>query len=143
MKYVLDASVAYKWVVPEIDSDKALRLRENFRNAIDELVAPGFFVMELAHSLTRAERIKPPVLKVGQAEALWLDVMTTPPMLVPSITVGQRAIQIASAAQISSYDSAYIALAEREQCEFVTADLKLVNNMQTRFPFIRLLATFP
>ena len=27
MKYVIDSSVSFKWVVPEIDSDKADRLR--------------------------------------------------------------------------------------------------------------------
>ena len=31
MKYVLDASVAFKWAVPETDSDKANRLREDYR----------------------------------------------------------------------------------------------------------------
>jgi predicted nucleic acid-binding protein len=36
-----------------------------------------------------------------------------------------------------------VALAEREACELVTADDKLVNNLQAKFPFIRHLATFP
>jgi len=30
MKYVVDASVAFKWVVVEIDDDKANRLREGY-----------------------------------------------------------------------------------------------------------------
>jgi hypothetical protein len=30
MRYVIDSSVAAKWVLPEIDSDKALRFREEF-----------------------------------------------------------------------------------------------------------------
>ena len=40
MKYVLDASVAIKWVIVEPDSNEATRLREDYRNAIDELIAP-------------------------------------------------------------------------------------------------------
>jgi hypothetical protein len=28
MKYVLDSSVALKWVLPEVDSQKAIRLRD-------------------------------------------------------------------------------------------------------------------
>ncbi len=107
MRYVLDSSVAYKWVVPEPDSDKAIRLREDFLKGIHTLIAPDFFVMELAHALTRAERIKPVLLNAGQAEIVWLDVMTTPPLLFPSQAIGQRAIQISSAAQIGSYDCAY------------------------------------
>lgn len=34
MKYVLDASVALKWVLPESDSDKALALRIPGTNAM-------------------------------------------------------------------------------------------------------------
>lgn len=43
MKYVLDSSVALKWVLPEPDSAKAIELRDNFRRQIHELVAPDFF----------------------------------------------------------------------------------------------------
>ncbi len=56
MRYVLDASVAFKWAVPEIDSDKANRLRDAYRQAIHELLTPDIFVAELGHALTRAER---------------------------------------------------------------------------------------
>ncbi len=143
MKYVLDASVAYKWEVPEPDSDKAIRLRDAFRNAVHELLAPDFFPVELAHALTRAERRNPPVLLVGQAELFWLDVMTTPPALLSSRSVTQRAIQIASQVRIGVYDCAYVALAEREGCELITADDKLVRNLQAQFPFIVHLSSLP
>jgi predicted nucleic acid-binding protein len=56
MKYVLDSSVAFKWVVPETDSGKANQLREDFRQGVHELLAPDLFPVELAHALTRAER---------------------------------------------------------------------------------------
>jgi hypothetical protein len=41
MKYVLDSNVAFKWRVPENDSDKANRLRDEFRNKRHELIAPA------------------------------------------------------------------------------------------------------
>ncbi len=56
MNYVLDSSVGFKWVVPEIDSDKALRLRDAYRNTVLDLIAPDFYAFEVAHSITRAER---------------------------------------------------------------------------------------
>ncbi|MCI0685515.1 MAG: type II toxin-antitoxin system VapC family toxin [Gemmataceae bacterium] len=56
MKYVLDSNVAFKWGVPEPDSDKANRLRDAFRNSLHEFLAPDFFPIELGHALTRAER---------------------------------------------------------------------------------------
>src|SRR5438128_1385410 len=56
MKYVLDSSVAFKWEVPERDSDKANLLRDDFRNAIHELVAPDFLPLDLADAFRRAEK---------------------------------------------------------------------------------------
>lgn len=56
MKYVLDASVGLKWVLPEVDSDKAIKLQEDFANGIHQLLAPDTFPVEIAHALTRAER---------------------------------------------------------------------------------------
>jgi predicted nucleic acid-binding protein len=56
MKYVLDASVGLKWVMNEVDSDKARRVRDDFRNAIVERLAPDCYVMETAHGLTKAKR---------------------------------------------------------------------------------------
>ena len=139
MKYVLDSSVAFKWEVPETDSDKANLLRDDFRNAVHELLAPDFFPLELAHALTRAERQG----RIGQADLFWADAMTTPPVLAASLPLATRAIAISSHMRIGVYDCLYIALAEREKCEFVTADDKLVNNVQKQFPFVRNLSTLP
>ena len=73
MKYVLDASVAFKWVVPEPDSDKANLLRDDFRNGIHELLGPDIFPPEIMHALTRAERQGR--IKAGQASILLPEVL--------------------------------------------------------------------
>lgn len=65
MRYVLDASVALKWVLNEPQSDKARRLRDDFQRRVHELLAPTTFIVEIGHALTRAERkgiIKPPMI---------------------------------------------------------------------------------
>ena len=56
MKYVLDSSVALKWVLPEPDSAKAKQLRDDYVNGTHELIAPNIFYVEAAHALTRASR---------------------------------------------------------------------------------------
>ena len=56
MRYVLDASVALKWVLIEADSGKARQLRDDFRAGIHELIAPDSFALEIALALTKAER---------------------------------------------------------------------------------------
>src|SRR4029079_5268981 len=112
MKYVIDSSVAFKWVLKEIDSDRADRLREDYQNAIHELISPDVFQVELAHALTRAERQKR--IAVGDAEILWNEVMTTPPVFHSPLVA--RGIQISSLNRIGVYDCLYIALAQQEAC---------------------------
>ena len=56
MNYVLDSSVAFKWLVPETDTPKALRLLDDFDNGIHDLIAPDILPVEVVHALTRAER---------------------------------------------------------------------------------------
>ena len=56
MKYVLDSSVALRWVLPEPDSGRAIRLRDEFNASIHDLLAPDIFIPEIANGLVTAER---------------------------------------------------------------------------------------
>jgi predicted nucleic acid-binding protein len=141
MRYVLDASVAFKWVVSEIQTDKALLLRDDLKNGIHDLYSPEIFATEVAHALTHAERQKR--ITVGQALALWTDVLSTPPQLHPTYPLLPRAISLSSNLRIGVYDCLYVALAEREQCELITADDKLLKNVQSKYPFVISLQSLP
>ena len=141
MKYVLDSSVAVKWVVAEVDSDKAILLRDDFRNTIHELLSTDFFLYEVGHALTRAERQKR--IAVGAAWNLWKTVLADCPALHSGLPLMQRAIEISSQARVGIYDCIYVALAEQEGCELVTADDKLVRNLHPLYSFIRSVASLP
>jgi predicted nucleic acid-binding protein len=141
MRYVLDSSVALKWVLAEPDSPKALKLRADFQAAVHELLAPDVFEVEVAHALTRAERQGR--IAAPQAGILWADILSTPPRLERSGALLPRAIQISSAARIGVYDCLYVALAEREGCQLVTADIRLVSSLHTLFPCIVALTSLP
>jgi predicted nucleic acid-binding protein len=134
MKYILDSNIALKWVLAEPDSSTATQLRSDFQKGTHDLLAPDVFPIEVAHALTRAERQGRIV--AGQAQLLWADVMLTPPRLEPSGVLLPRAIQISSIQRIGVYDCLYVALAEREGCELVTADDKLLKGLQPAFSFI-------
>jgi predicted nucleic acid-binding protein len=141
MKVIPDSNVALKWVLAEPDSPQTKQLRADFQKAIHDLLAPDVFPVEIAHALTRAERQGR--ITAGQAGILWADIMCTPPRLEPSGPLLPRAIQISSAARVGVYDCLYVALAEREGCGLVTADDKLVRNLQPSFPFIKPLSSLP
>jgi predicted nucleic acid-binding protein len=142
MRYVLDACDALKWVLPEPDSAIALRLRDDFRNGVHELLAPDVFPAEVGHALAKAERRG--IIPAASGAPRLADVLRTLPQLFPSLPdLLPRAYAIASQARIGVYDCLYVALAEREGCELVTADDRLVRNLQARFPFIVPLASLP
>jgi predicted nucleic acid-binding protein len=142
MKRVIDSSVAFKWVVPETDSDKALLLRDDFRNGLLELIAPDVFPIEVGHALTRAERQGR--IPVGTALPLLQDILNTLPLLHPSLPILLRAVEISSQMRVGVYDCLYVALAEGEKCDFVTADDKLVGKLKLpHFPFIISLSSLP
>src|SRR5438445_555242 len=104
MKYVLDASVALKWVLPESLSPRAVRLRNDFRKQIHELIAPDIFPVEIAHALSRAERQK--IIQPPQG------IKRFPPDLHPYLPLLPKAFAISSALRVGVYDCIYIALAE-------------------------------
>ena len=127
--------------MPETDTDRALRLRDDYRAGIHELLAPDFFPLEIAHSLTRAERQGRITPAVGAV--LLKDMLQTLPNLQSPLGLLPRAYEISSQAKIGAYDCVYVALAEKEACELVTADDKLIRQLQPQFPFIIALASSP
>jgi predicted nucleic acid-binding protein len=141
MKYVLDSNVALKWVLPEPDSAQAVRLRQGFLAGLHELLAPDIYPIEVAHALTKAERQGK--ILAGEGWPKTTDILTTPPDLHPYLPLLPHAFAIASRARIGVYDCLYVALAEREGCQLVTGDKRLIKNLQPRYPCIVDLASLP
>ena len=141
MKYILDSSVAFKWLVTEVDTNKALQLLNEFQQGHHELLAPDIFPIEIAHALSRATRQGR--ITTARGNQLFIDFLNQLPGLIASLPLLPMAYAISSTLRQGVYDSLYVALAEREQCEFVTADDKLVSNVRARYPFVLPLSNFP
>ena len=97
--------------------------------------------MQIAHAITRSERqgrISP-----VEGARLLTDILNRLPAMHSALPLLPRAYHISSNARIGVYDCLYVALAERERCELVTADDKLIRRLQPRFPFIIPLALLP
>jgi predicted nucleic acid-binding protein len=141
MKYVLDSNVALKWVLPESDSAKAIQIRDGYLNGVHELLAPDIFVAEIGHSLTRLER-RGLISSIDGAQK-FSDVLAALPQIDASLAVSTRAYEISSQARHGLYECVYVSLAEREGCELLTADTRLITKLQGLFPFIRSLMSLP
>ena len=121
--------------------NKALRLRDDYRQSLHQLLAPDLFLTEIANSLASAEkfgRIQP-----NQAAQFLLQIINNAPSLQDAEPIIVRALEVCLSTRHSVYDCLYVALAEREACEFVTADDKLVKNLQPTFPCIISLSSLP
>lgn len=127
MRYILDSSVAFKWGLNEAESDLANRLRDEFRQGMHELLSPDILPIEIGHAFTRAERQNR--LTQSQSLVLWSDIMTTPPKFIRSIPLMPRALAISSQMRVGIYDCLYVAAAELECCEMLTADEKLIKSL--------------
>jgi predicted nucleic acid-binding protein len=141
MRYVLDSSVALKWVLPEADSAKAIRLRDEYSNGLHELVAPDIFPSEIANGLASAERQKR--IRPGESAVFLNDVLSAAPALHHSAVLLIRAMEIAISSKRAVYDCIFVALAEAEGCELVTADGQFARSLRTSYPFIVSLAALP
>ena len=141
MKYVLDSSVALKWVLPEPDSAKAIRLRDESKNGIHELLAPDIFAPEVANGLVSAERQGR--IKIGESAIFLLDVFRTAPAIHATPPLLLRSMALAIATRRAVYDCVYLALAEAEGCELVTADDQFARGLRVSYPFIVSLVDLP
>ncbi len=141
MRYVLDASVALRVVLPGVLSVKAAQLRDEYRNMIHELTAPSIFTGEIASALTKAERQK--LIPVGDGRLHFTNLVAWAPVLYAYEPLIYRAIDISSQTRCGFYDALYAALGEREGCEVVTADDKFLRAVQPTLPFVISLASLP
>jgi predicted nucleic acid-binding protein len=118
--------VAVKWLIPEVDSEKAVSLRDGFVQRIHDLIAPDFSPIEVAHALTKAERQGR--VTAAQVSQFLFDFIHLVPELHPALPLLPDAVALSLKKRIGIYDCVYIALAEREQCKVVTADERLANH---------------
>lgn len=141
MNFVIDASVALRWVIFNALTQKAIQFRDDFENRKFGLIAPAIYKTEIANALTKAERQK--LVPVGDARRLIGNVLSVSPVFYSFDSLLFRAADISSQQRCGFYDCLYVALAERENCELITADDKLVRALQPTFPFIVRLADLP
>jgi predicted nucleic acid-binding protein len=141
MKYVIDTSVDIKTYVQEQDSAKAVALRNDYHQGVHELIAPDIFPTEMCNVLVILERAGK--IKSGDADVFFQHFLNGVPPLFQALPLLPRALELAKQFRQTVYDCLYVALAEREGCEFVTADDKLVNAVQPALPFVIALSNIP
>jgi predicted nucleic acid-binding protein len=124
-QFVVDANVAIKWVVPEIHSDAALRLR----NPDYVLLVPDFFFPEIGNVFWKRIRCGDITLENAQEDLAALMGLSLE--INQSLPLMPQALEIAVRVQQAVYDCVYLALAVTHGCQVVTADERFFNAMQS------------
>jgi predicted nucleic acid-binding protein len=124
-KRVVDASVAVKWLVEEPLSDQALGVL----GGSDELVAPDLFLAEIGNILWK--KVRAGLLTPAMATERFTNLKEMGVTLVPGSGLSDRALALALETGRTMYDALYLALAEAEDCQFITADERLVNALSS------------
>ena len=121
MRFVVDASVAVKWLVAEDDADIAEEL------AIDghDLHAPRLMASEVANALWRKARTGE--IERRAAGILLADVQDMPVRWGADEILSANAARLALALDHPIYDCVYLALAHRIGATVVTADRRFAN----------------
>lgn len=123
-RFVVDASVAIKWFVPEVHHEAARRLvREGF-----ELLSPELVRSEVGNVVWKKWRRGE--LSAGEAVAVLRDFGRFPLRIRSSESLMEGAWTVAERFGRSFYDGLYVALAVETESSLVTADLRLYNALR-------------
>lgn len=120
-RYIVDASVAVKWVVPEIHSVAAGRLLA----ARHELFAPELLLAEITNVLWKKHRLKE--LAENEVLDIMKDLRRFPLQVLGMMPYIETALELALRHRCSVYDCIYLALGLHHTMACVTADRKLFN----------------
>lgn len=134
-RYVLDASVAAKWILPgsgEPLASEAMNICADYAAGRTELSIPGFFWAEIGNILWKAVRHRRTNFAAAHEGLMALSEYGLPE--IPTRDLLKDASQIAHAFDRPVYDAIYLALALSLGCEMLTADEKLVNAVGSRLP---------
>jgi predicted nucleic acid-binding protein len=119
--FVIDASIAIKWVVEEDGTAEALALRRS------RLIAPQVLVVECANILWK---------KVQREELLKEEALLAARLLqgaeielLPMQSLLETAVRMSIEIDHAAYDCVYLALAIDNKCQFVTADERFLRKI--------------
>jgi predicted nucleic acid-binding protein len=132
-KFVVDANVAIKWVIPEIHTETALRLLDDEETT---LLVPDFFFPEIGNILWK--RVRRGEATLEEARETLNELSRTNLQICPSFPLMAMALEVAVRAEQAVYDCIYLVLAVTNECQMVTADERFYNALSTDVLFSHL-----
>lgn len=123
-------------MVRESYSVQALALWQSWIEKGVECIAPAFFPFEVA-SVIRSKYVRKQLTsdEVERAFTIFTELVFT--VLMPESLLKEAWNMTKELGLPTLYDTAYLALAKLYDCEFWTADEKLVNSVGRKLPWVK------
>lgn len=138
---VVDASLAAKWLVNEVHTEKALALARSWARSGVQPVAPYLMPVEVANALF--QRVTKGQVSLQIATRLLESLMDSGIELRGPAGLHSKALELASRLrQGAVYDAHYLALAEMLDCELWTADKRFYEAIRRVYQRAKWLGTF-
>ncbi len=126
---VVDASLAFKWLVREEHTDTALAILRTWHNEEVTPAAPHLLPFEVSNALHK--RVTRGELSMEGAIDLVGNLLTSQIELHQPWNLHGKALEMASRlGQAAAYDAHYLALAESLDCELWTADERFYRSIR-------------
>ena len=138
----VDASVAVKWILVEELRAQADALYLSARRAGSPIVAPSLMLFEVTNIIRRRMRRDEGMSLVVARQALE-DFLAIGIEVRSPLGLHQLALAIAADYNLpTAYDAHYLALADMLGCEFWTADVRLLRQVEAGLRFVRWLGDY-
>jgi predicted nucleic acid-binding protein len=135
---VVDTSIVIKWVLNEPDSAMALALLNEWSSNGTAIRAPALLIYELTNALYQHIRKNDETLEEAKQALVDAFLVNLELDFSLNIALSMRAMEFAHQHKLpATYDPHYLALAERENCEYWTADKRLWNAVKGKLTWVR------
>lgn len=126
-KYTADASMILKWFTQEKERDreKALQLRNDFKERLIDIFCPELLIYEIANVLRYKENLEEIFVLKAIASLYAME------LLMPvNQKIMENAVKMARKYDITVYDSTYLSFAQHHGYNLITADKSFLEKTQ-------------
>jgi predicted nucleic acid-binding protein len=140
---VVDANIAIKWVLIESDSEIAKAMLAEWKKKMMVIYVPTLLTYEVTDILYREVRAGR-ITSQTAIDGINMILRAVSPVYSRNSALNLRAMALAKHFGLpATYDSHYLALAERKDCSFWTADARMWRIVKDQFDWVHWIGDYP
>lgn len=140
---VVDANIAIKWILIETDSEIAKAMLAEWKKKKMVIYVPTLLTYEVTNILYREVRAGK-ITSQTAINGINIILRAVSPVYSRNSALNLRAMALAKHFGLpATYDAHYLALAERKDCPFWTADARMWKVVKDQFGWVHWIGDYP